>query len=45
MAQIRKKQFQILCIHGHHQNAQRFREKTGSLRKTINFLADFGCKI
>ena len=31
----------ILCLHGHEQNAQLFRQKTGSLRKALRNTAEF----
>ncbi|KAI6218141.1 hypothetical protein M3Y99_01728700 [Aphelenchoides fujianensis] len=31
----------ILCLHGHHQTAARFREKTGGFRKNFQSIAEF----
>ncbi|GAB1601098.1 esterase OVCA2-like isoform X1 [Argonauta hians] len=36
-----RKIFRILCIHGYRQNAQLFREKTGSFRKLLKNKAEF----
>lgn len=35
------KKLKILCIHGYRQNAQSFREKTGSFRKALKKSAEF----
>ncbi|XP_077978432.1 esterase OVCA2-like isoform X3 [Glandiceps talaboti] len=41
MASSEKCLLKILCIHGYRQNAQSFRERTGSLRKILKKVAEF----
>ncbi|CAD5222009.1 unnamed protein product [Bursaphelenchus xylophilus] len=41
MAKAIPRKLKILCLHGHHQNAARFREKTGGFRKGLQSQAEF----
>ncbi|CAD5216066.1 unnamed protein product [Bursaphelenchus okinawaensis] len=41
MSQNLGRKLKVLCLHGHHQNAARFREKTGGFRKALQSHAEF----
>ncbi|KAI6225031.1 Esterase OVCA2-like isoform X1 [Aphelenchoides besseyi] len=40
-SEVLKRKLRILCLHGHHQNSTRFREKTGGFRKAFQSIAEF----